>query len=74
MRTSNFSILASFLLLWVLVITSCRKERNATLPPATQTGANTFGFTIDGEVWVPFSECGFGSDPCGKFLVNVYPP
>jgi hypothetical protein len=27
---------------------------NEQLPPATQTGENTFGFKLDGEVWLPY--------------------
>lgn len=36
----------------VLSLSSCKKEVNE-LPPATQTGANTFGLKINGELWVP---------------------
>jgi hypothetical protein len=31
---------------------ACKKEVTE-LPPATQTGANTFGAKIDGDIWVP---------------------
>ena len=32
----------------------CKKESDAPgLPPATQTGANTLGFYLNGEAWVP---------------------
>lgn len=36
----------------VLALASCKKEIKE-LPPATQTGANTFGLKINGEMWVP---------------------
>ncbi len=34
---------------------SCKKDADPenTLPPATQTGANTFGCVINGQAWVP---------------------
>jgi hypothetical protein len=35
-----------------LVFLSCKKEVEE-LPPATQTGANTLGLKINGEMWVP---------------------
>jgi len=35
-----------------LVLFSCKKEITE-LPPATQSGANTFGCKIDGGFWVP---------------------
>lgn len=51
---------------------SCKKDpaKNAVLPPATMDGINTIGFTINGEVWVPYAECGFGQDPCREFSVR----
>jgi hypothetical protein len=39
-------------LLFLVFIVACKKEVNE-LPPATQTGANTFGCKIDGDMWVP---------------------
>lgn len=43
---------------------SCKKEIDR-LPPATQTGANTFGCLIDGKAWVPTGSPGI--------FVNIYP-
>ncbi|HVK97182.1 MAG TPA: DUF6252 family protein [Flavisolibacter sp.] len=37
--------------LWILLFISCNKEK--LLPPATQTGANTFGCLVDGKAWIP---------------------
>lgn len=50
-----FIFLTSFLLLNF----SCKEDptKNAVLPPATQEGKNTIGFTINGEVWVPYAKC-----------------
>ena len=35
-----------------LLISSCKKHEDNELPPATQTGANTFGCKINGVNWV----------------------
>lgn len=43
--------------LWLLALScffaGCKKEREDTLPPATQIGAGTFGCKINGRVYVP---------------------
>jgi len=44
-NTLFFSLLSLF-------IFACKKEVTE-LPPATQTGANTFGLKLNGEMWVP---------------------
>jgi hypothetical protein len=48
----------------VLFLGSCKKEVTE-LPPATQTGANTFGAMVDGKMWVPQR---FGSIPSNNLL------
>ena len=55
-----------FLLITSLFFNGCKKDptKDAKLPPITQEGKNTVGFTIDGEVWVPFAKCTAFSDPC----------
>lgn len=47
-----------------LLFFSCSKEA-VELPPATQTGANTFGCRIDDKFWVPL---GFGLVPTAPIL------
>lgn len=47
-----------------LVFISCSKEVSE-LPPATQTGANTFGAKVNGKFWVPQ---GFGPLPANDIL------
>lgn len=47
---------------------SCKKEISA-LPPATQTGANTFGCKVDGQLWGP---SGFGIAGAAKLEANYY--
>lgn len=32
---------------------ACTKKAEKQLPPATQTGANTFGCTLNGQVFIP---------------------
>ena len=64
----NFYFSIIFLLITSLFFVSCKKDptKNAKLPPITQEGKNTVGFTIDDEVWVPYAKCGFMRDPCGE--------
>lgn len=45
----------------VIALASCKKEIKE-LPPATQTGANTFGLKINGEMWVPQGFAGISAD------------
>lgn len=67
-----------FLLILVgILLTSakCNKDKDKRpdiLPPITQTGANSFGCKVDGEVWIPYTKCGFGNNPCGEFFTDIY--
>ena len=57
----------SFALTLILIsagLISCKKDVSE-LPPATQSGANTFGCKIDGNFWVP---AGFGVVPTAPKL------
>lgn len=58
--------------LWLLLLALCSlfagcKKDNAgstqqdILPPATQTGANTFGCLVNGKVWIPKGYSGTGT-------------
>ena len=47
-----------------ITLFSCKKEVSE-LPPATQTGANTFGCKLNGDFWVP---AGFGIMPTAPIL------
>ena len=58
----NFRYLLYFI--FILFATACSKE-TTELPPATQTGANTFGCKVDGVFWVP---SGFGIIPTAPIL------
>jgi uncharacterized protein DUF6252 len=51
-----------------LLSISCKKDITS-LPPATQTGANTFGCKIDGELWGP---TGFGIASTAPILEANY--
>lgn len=53
-----------FIAITTLFFAACKKEVTE-LPPATQTGANTFGCKIDGTFWVP---SGFGVVPTAPIL------
>ena len=50
----------------------CKKDptKNATLPAASQEGKNTIGFTINGEVWVPYAKCASFSNPCREITAR----
>lgn len=54
----------------------CNKDKlpKVVLPPVTQEGKNTIGFTINGNVWVPYERCGFGQNPCGEIHVDYSIP
>ena len=56
----------------MVIGSSCKKDptKNATLPPVTQEGKNTVGFTINGEVWVPYSKCQAFSNPCSEMSAS----
>lgn len=50
----TFFILAFITALTTLTGSNCKKENNEPqLPPATQTGANTFGCLINGKAYMP---------------------
>lgn len=69
-RTTLLVLLSSTFLLNA----KCKKDRlepPTVLPPITQNGANTFGCKVNGEVWVPFAKCGFGSNPCGELVADI---
>ncbi len=57
-----------FLSFFVLAFAACKKEVDE-LPEATQTGANTFGARINGELWTPQ---GFGIAPTAPTLEASY--
>lgn len=57
-----YKILISTFALFLFV--ACKKEVEE-LPPATQTGANTFGAKVDGKFWVAK---GFGPFPANDIL------
>jgi len=45
-----------FLSIFFISIAGCKKHKSNPidqLPPATQTGANTLGFLLNGEPWTP---------------------
>jgi len=44
-----------YLFLFLPSLISCKKNIVEELPPATQTGANTFGANVNGKLWVPTS-------------------
>ena len=68
MRKPFFLILGASLLL-----VQCKKhdpDPASQLPPATQTGANTFGCVLNGQAFLPNGNTGFGTGN----LVVIYDP
>jgi hypothetical protein len=70
MKTIFLTLLTFFLL------TSCSKDdqkvvvdKTFQLPAETQTGANTFGVTIRGKVYVPRTPTGFNVGPSPKAMI-----
>ena len=62
------------ILLLFLAIASCSKDSVkqdpvAQLPPETQTGANTFGVTINGKVYIPRDPTGVNVGVSGRGMV-----
>ncbi|MEO7801559.1 MAG: hypothetical protein ABIR81_06155 [Ginsengibacter sp.] len=59
-----------------LITASCKKNNTPTdedqLPPATQTGANTFGCLINGKVWLPKGYSNTGT-PNPKISFEILP-
>ncbi len=65
----------SFLFLVCLSFYACKDDSpSKTLPPFTEEGKNRAGFLIDGEVWIPFAECGFYSNPCREISARYGQP
>jgi len=52
--------------LTLLLFTQCTKadpDPTSALPPETQTGANTFGFLLNGQPWTPTYNFAIGTPP-----------
>lgn len=52
------------LILSILGLEGCflvHDSKSPTLPPATQTGANTLGFLLNGQLWLPDGACGYSN-------------
>lgn len=59
----NILLLISLITGIMLIGLSCKKSGSKnSLPPATETGANTVGFYVNGKPWLPNVEP-FGSIP-----------
>lgn len=61
-----------FLFAMAFTLSCCSKDDNKSpnqLPPETQTGANTFGVTINGKVYVPRDPTGVSIGPTAKGMI-----
>lgn len=64
-----------FTLICMMTLWGCYKDETGitfTLPPATQSGANTFGFKLNNEVWTNYGKrCFLFSAPCQENLIGT---
>ena len=69
-------------LAWLLVLAiislfaACKKEPTqqdelSKLPPATQSGANTFGCLVNSKAWIKQTDCKFLCDPAFKIVYDA---
>jgi hypothetical protein len=89
MKRNSLIIISAFLLSILFISSSCKKTKtdmepvasSEQLPAITQTGANTFGCLINGNVWLPkgydgsFSNSRINIDPTfidGDLTIRVY--
>jgi hypothetical protein len=60
----------------IALLFSCRKDDSAvvfSLPPATQTGSQTFGFKLDGAIWINYGQvCQPNGGSCQENLTGEY--
>jgi hypothetical protein len=70
------SILAQTAVLALVALASCQKadvDPQTALPPATTTGAETLGFSLDGSAWVPAGQrCGIYGCSDNKVEASSY--
>ncbi len=62
-KMKKTKILLGLLIAYALNGCSLLGETEPDLPPATQTGANTIGFKVNGKNWVPKDEAKFVTRP-----------
>ena len=69
----KYTIFYLALLVGIAIHTSCKKD--PILPSATQSGANTFGCKVNGEIWIPDGRGGINGVKAidNVFLDNALP-
>ena len=75
MKTKTVFLLIFTFPLWGLGGFSCSKDDSkdaVQLPPATQTGANTFGAIINGQIMVPRNSIGYIPPGSTHYAVNYW--
>ena len=53
LSAKQYSMNKSAPMLLIFLLSFACKKKIEELPPATQTGANSFGARVDGEMWIP---------------------
>jgi len=70
-RYRRFIYMKKKVIILLLSFFSCKKSTpSVTLPPITETGANTFGCNVNGQVWVPYFRCFNGGN---ELIYNIQP-
>ncbi|MBH8570338.1 hypothetical protein KB206_15710 [Microvirga sp. STS02] len=72
----KYSILAGVAMLALAGLSSCQKanvDPQTALPPSTTTGAETLGFSLDGNTWIPAGQrCGIYGCADNKVEASSY--
>jgi hypothetical protein len=76
MPVKNIFLPCLLLVAFVFINAHCKKEHppKGVLPPITQEGKNTIGFTVGGDVWLPYFKCSFSGNPCGEIEARYGSP
>lgn len=63
MKTKRIYYLILFVCSILFTAGSCEKDNEPQLPPITQTGKDTFGCLVNGNIWLPESTISFPAIP-----------
>jgi hypothetical protein len=68
----NIFLLFTILFVFLFCLSCKKTSPSKVLPPITQTGANTFGCKINGQVWVPYYHCDSYCMGCLELAYNIH--
>ena len=69
-------IIVIALIFFTMIGASCKKDKTeptelSKLPPATQTGAKTFGCLVNGKAYLPYKDCSICTPPLQFYYDNT---